>query len=87
MEDHEVPYHRMVLKDQTICFTRVGAAAKCLVLLHRVEVWNPRAGRGSPVTTQINQSNQLVLTIHSSQGSRTPLAHFFRILLRSDNAL
>lgn len=30
-----------VLKDQTICFTGTGAAAKCSVLLRRVEVWNP----------------------------------------------
>ena len=41
VEDHPVPPHRQVLKDQTICFTGVGAAAKCSVLLRRVEVWNP----------------------------------------------
>ena len=41
VEDHPVPQHRQVLKDQTICFTGVGAAAKCPVLLRRVEVWNP----------------------------------------------
>ena len=41
MEDHPVPQHRQVLKDQTICFTGVAAAAKCPILLRRVKVWNP----------------------------------------------
>lgn len=41
VEDHPVPQHRQVLKDQTICFTGTGAATKCPVLLRRIEVWNP----------------------------------------------
>ena len=41
VQDHPVPQHRQVLKDQTICFTGTGAAAKCPVPLRRVEVWNP----------------------------------------------
>ncbi len=40
VEDHPVPQHRQVLKDQTIGLTAAGAWQKCPHLLRRVEVWN-----------------------------------------------
>ncbi len=41
VEEHPVPQHRPIRKDQTIRLTGTKAAVTCPVLLRRVEVWNP----------------------------------------------
>jgi hypothetical protein len=45
IEEHPLPQHRNILKDQTIRLTGVGAQEKCPHLLRRVEIWDPEQSR------------------------------------------
>ncbi len=45
IEEHPLPQHRNILKDQTIRLAGVSAHEKCPHLLRRVQIWDPEQNR------------------------------------------
>lgn len=78
VEEHPVPQRRSVLADQTIRFTGTGAAAKCPVLLRRIEVWNPE--KEEVLVFLTNQFRLGASTIAAIYKDRWQIELFFKAL-------
>ncbi len=78
VEEHLLPQHRRVLKDQTIVLTGVGAAAKCPVQLRRIEVWNPE--KEEVLVFLTNQFRLGASTIAAIYKDRWQIDLFFKAL-------
>lgn len=78
VEEHPVPQHRHILKDETICLTGVGAAAKCPVSLRRIEVWNPE--KEETLVFLTNQMKLGATTIAAIYKDRWQIEWFFKAL-------
>lgn len=78
VEEHPVPQHRHILKDETICLTGVGAAAKCPVPLRRIAVWNP--DKEERLFFLTNQMQLGATTIAAIDKDRWQIELFFKAL-------
>jgi hypothetical protein len=78
VEDHPVPQHRHLLKDETIRLTGARAAATCPVLLRRIERWHPEKEQVLVFLT--NQMQLGATTIAAIDQDRWQIELFFKAL-------
>jgi hypothetical protein len=78
VEEHPVPQHRQILKDETIRLTGLGAAAKCAVPLRRIEVWNPE--KAEILVFLTNHVRLGATTIAAIDKDRWQIEWFFKAL-------
>jgi hypothetical protein len=78
VEEHPVPQHRPILKDQTICLTGVRAEATGLGLLRRLEVWHPE--KEEVLVFLTNQFRLGASTIAAIYKDRWQIELFFKAL-------